>query len=72
MLQHVNQPLLQVLVWLKKSAASRYVAIVVVQEVTQALSTSDLAAVAPKLRLRCNQLVGEPLMRFCQLVDHPA
>jgi hypothetical protein len=49
-------------VWLKNSAGSRRVAIVVAQQPTQALSTPDLAAVAPKVCLRGNELVGETLM----------
>ena len=49
-------------VWLKNSAPSRCLVIVVAQEPTQALSTSDLAAVALKVCLRGNELVGEALV----------
>src|SRR6266487_3055274 len=49
-------------VWLKNSAGSRCVAIVIAQEPTQALSTSHLTAAARKTRRWCNELIAETLM----------
>src|SRR5713101_1567926 len=56
------------LVWLKNSAASRRVAIVVAQQPTQALSTPDLAALAPKAWFGCNELVIEALMIALRMI----
>jgi transposase-like protein len=58
----INEPLLRNLVWLKNSAASRRVAIVIPQQPTQALSTLHLTAVTPKVCVRGNELVNEALV----------
>jgi hypothetical protein len=50
------------LVWLKKSAVLRRVAIIVAQQPTQPLSTPHLIAVAPHAGLGCDKLIGETLM----------
>src|SRR5437588_10957614 len=49
-------------VWLNNSPESRRVAIVIAQEPPEALATPDLTAVAPKIRLGGDELVGEALM----------
>jgi hypothetical protein len=49
-------------VWLNNSAESCRIAIVIVQEPTQAFATPDLTDLAPQVWLGCNQLVGEALM----------
>src|SRR5438093_724731 len=46
----------------KMYRASRHVTIIIAQQPVQAIATSDLATVAPKVRLRCNAPVGETLM----------
>jgi hypothetical protein len=49
-------------VWLKYCVASSGLSIIVAEQPTEALSTSHLTAVAPKVWLRDDELVGEPLV----------
>jgi hypothetical protein len=54
---HVSSRLVE-----KQGRASRRVAIIVAQQPTQALSSLDLAAVAPHARLWGNELIAETLV----------
>jgi hypothetical protein len=47
---------------LKNSAESRRVAIVIAQELTEALATPHQTAMTPQAWLGCDELVGEALM----------
>lgn len=55
-------------VWLKNSIGSRRMAIIVAQQPTEAVASSDLTAVALKVGTGYDELVGEALMRRWQLV----
>ena len=55
-------------VWLKNSTTSCRVAIIIAQQPTEALSLADLTAVAPKVRIGCDELIVEPLMIALRMV----
>lgn len=55
-------------VWLKNSTTSCRVAIIIAQQPTEALSSADLTAVAPKVRIGCDELIVEPLMIALRMI----